>query len=125
MKDRLTQAIKQQAELFLLDAGEFFPFGSSIGSDNQIITIGAYIEDENDRPASLEVMSLLERSIHKELEQGRYLCGAIAVDVLLRENGKTYDALQIRFFEIGKEFVETFKYIIEEGRVRFFNDEHS
>jgi len=125
MKDRLIQIIKQQAEVFLLDAGEFFPFGSCIDSDNKIIPIGAFIEHENDRPASLEVISLLESGMHKELEQGRYLCGAIAVDVLLKENEKTFDAMQIRFFEIGKEYVETFKYIIEEGRVEFDNEPNS
>jgi hypothetical protein len=119
MKDRLTQIIKQQAELFLLDSGEFFPFGSSIDADNQITPIGAYIEDKNDKPASLDVINLLEKDIRDEIESGRYILAAIAVDVLLRENGKSFDALQIRFFEIGKEYTETFKYIIEKGRVRF------
>ena len=45
-KERLGKAIKLRAEAFLLDAAEFFPFGTYINKIGTLIPCRAYAEDE-------------------------------------------------------------------------------
>ena len=59
----LIKVIKQQAELFLLDAREFFPFGTCLGPHDEIIPIAAYMDDKDDRPKSQPLIEMLENSI--------------------------------------------------------------
>ena len=117
---KLINVIKQQVELFILNAGEFYPFGSCIDKNDNIIPIGAYIEDENDRPPSLELISLLEKSIRKGILNENFTIGAIAIDVVIKEYGESYDAVEIRFFEVGKEYKMHFKYTCKNKHVEFF-----
>nr|WP_294796222.1 hypothetical protein [uncultured Mucilaginibacter sp.] len=119
-KDLLTKWIKQQAESFLLDAREFFPFGTYINKMNEVIPCSAYLEDENDQPGSLPLIKMLEDFYKKGLESGNVLIGAIGIDVVLNERGKKHDGLQIRFFENGSESTETLKYVISDDHVDFY-----
>ena len=119
-KDLLINWIKQQAEVFLLDAGEFFPFGTYINKNNKVVPCSAYIEDVNDRPESLPLIKMLEDFYKKGLESGNVLIGAIAIDVVLNERGEKHDGLQIRFFENGSESTETLKYVISDDHVDFY-----
>jgi hypothetical protein len=115
----LVKVIKQQAEVFLLDAGEFFPFGTCIGKDNAIMPIAVYIEDENDRPESKPMMEILENNIKNGLVNGDYMIGALAYDVFVHENEEKFDAIVVRIYE-NDNFVETpFKYRIYENHVEF------
>ncbi|WP_426670939.1 hypothetical protein ACPPVU_06840 [Mucilaginibacter sp. McL0603] len=115
----LVKVIKQQAEVFLLDAGEFFPFGTCIGKDNAIIPIAACIEDENDRPESEPLIEMLENNIKSGLANEHFIIGALAYDVFLHENQEKFDAIVICIYE-NDNFVKThFKYSIHESHVEF------
>lgn len=108
--ERLTASIKQQAEAFLNAAGEFYPFGSYINKANHIIPLAAYVEDENDNPPSLPLIDMLENYTKEMIGNGQCVMGVIAVNVLLKEGGQTFDAVQIRFFEKDNEFTHAVKY---------------
>jgi hypothetical protein len=117
--EKLINGIKQQAEIFLLDAGEFFPFGSSIDINDNFIPIGAYLNDENDRPESLPLIAILEKGIREEIENGSYVIAAIAVDGLIKEGEQPFDVIQIRVFEADRTYIILFKYIVEGENVKF------
>jgi hypothetical protein len=117
--ERLINGIKQQAEIFLLDAGEFFPFGSGIDVNDNFIPIVAYLNDENDRPESFPLIALLEKGIRKEMENGTYVIAAIAVDGLIKEGEQSFDVIQIQVFEADRTYIILFKYFVEEESVEF------
>jgi len=118
-EERLINGIIQQAEVFLLDAGEFFPFGSSIDVNNRFIPIGDYLNDKDERPESLPLIALLEKGIKNELENKRYIIAAIAVDGLIKESGRSFDVIQIRFFEAERTYNILFQYFVEGKKVKF------
>ena len=117
--ERLINIIKQQAEIFLLDAGEFFPFGICIGKNNEAIPIAAYIEDVNDRPESQPLIEMLEKGIETELAEGSYIIGALVYDAFVKENQTKSDAIMIRIFENDNFTEKRFKYHIHENHVEF------
>ena len=115
----LIKVIKEQAELFLLDAAEFFPFGTYINSKNEVVPFSAYIEDINDRPQSQPLIDMLEKGIKTRIKNGECIVGALAFDVLINENQQKFDAIMIRIYE-GDNFVEKyFKYYIHEQYIEF------
>jgi hypothetical protein len=115
----LINVIKQQAEMFLLDAGEFFPFGALINKENKIIPTAAYLEDENDGPQSQPLIEMLEESLKRGLANGDYIIGAVAFDILFTENDEKYDAIAIRIYETDAFSERVFKYYIHENHVEF------
>ncbi len=118
---RIVNIIKEQAETFLLMANEFYPFGAYINKKNSIIPLGAYLE--NDQPPSLEVMTLLEKAIVDHIQKGDCILGAIAIDVYVSFNDKKHDAIEIRFFEAGKDtYKRHYKYEITDKQVQFLDD---
>lgn len=90
-----------------------------INSKNEIVPLGAYIEDVNDQPVSQPLVDMLERGIRTRINNGDCIIGALAFDVLISENQQKFDAIMIRIFE-NDNFVETsFKYHIHENYVEF------
>ena len=115
--EKLIEVSKVQAEAFLLNAGEFYPFGNYINKEDKIKPALIYLE--NDMPQSQEVIEVLEKLFESELTDD-YKWAALAVDVLLTENDEKADALQIRFFEAGKEVNKIYlKYIVNKKHVEF------
>lgn len=105
--------------MFLLAAQEFYPFGTCIGKENNVIPIAAYIEDENDRPQSKPLIELLENSIKKGIINGDYLIGALAYDVYMTENEEKFDAIMICIYTNDSFEKKHFKYYIHEKHVEF------
>jgi hypothetical protein len=115
--ERLINVSKTQAEVFLLDAGEFYPFGNYINKENKIVPV--LINLENDMPQSQEVIEVLAKSFKSELIN-KYKMAAMATDVLLTVNNEKVDALQIIIFEAGKEIAEIYlKYIVNKNNIEF------
>lgn len=116
--ERIVQVIKQQAELFLLNAREFYPFGTYINMNDKIVPVGAYPGGEH--PASADVIDLLERGYNKKIQNNECKIGAIALDIFINQNGEKYDGIEIRFFEPGKDiYSQVWKYLIKDGYVEF------
>ena len=118
-EETLIKVIKQQAEIFLLAAREFFPFGTCLGPNDEIIPIAAYIDKKDDRPQSQPLIEMLENSLKKGLANGDYIIGALAFDALINEKGRKYDAVIIRIFEKDNMIEKHFKYFIHEDRIDF------
>jgi hypothetical protein len=119
--NKVTNTLKLQAELFLLDAGEFFPFGTYINKDSEIVPVGAYVENENDRPPSSEVIELLEKAFNFRIENGECKIAGIAIDINIKENNAIYDGIEMRFFEPDKKIYKRYlKYQINKNSVDFF-----
>lgn len=117
--ETLIKIIKQQAEVFLLDAREFLPFGTYINGKNEMVPLGAYIEDVNDRPKSQSLIDMLERGIRTRMNDGECIIGALVFDVLISENQQKFDAIMIRIFENDNFVEKPFKYYIHENHVEF------
>jgi hypothetical protein len=117
--ETLIRYIKLQAEVFLLNAQEFFPYGTGIGKDNNIISIAAYIEDVNDRPESAPLIEMLERNIKIGIAKGDFLIGALAYDIFITENEEKFDAIMICIYENDNFEKRHFKYYIHDSYVEF------
>jgi len=113
----ILSVIKEQVKLYLLDAGEFFPFGTYIDRRGDIKPFSAFLEHRNDQPSSLELIGLLESYIDKNLS---YIIAAIAIDVTIKENGESVDAVEVRFFEGNRAYTKHLKYVIQTNDVKFF-----
>lgn len=59
--EKLIAAIKEQVQMFLLDAGEFYPFSTCIDKNNQIKPVSAFLGV--DFSSSLELIFLLEKEL--------------------------------------------------------------
>jgi hypothetical protein len=116
--ERLVSILKLQAEAFLLDAREFYPFGTYIDMEDKIVPVGAYLGDGH--PMSLEVIEFLEKTFAIRLQKGECKIAAIAIDSYMKQNDEKYDGIEIRFFEVGKEvYKKYFIYIIKDSYVEF------
>jgi hypothetical protein len=117
--ERLLNIIKQQAEIFLLDAREFFPFGTYINSKNEVVPLSAYIKDANDRPESQPLIDMLEQWIRTCINNNDCVIGALAYDVVMTKNHEKFDVMVIRIYENDKFLEHYFKYDIYEDHVTF------
>ena len=115
--NKLVNSVKDQAQIFLLDAGEFYPFGCCIDKMNQLKPIGVYLE--NDNPSSSELISLLQKSIRAGVENGLYEIAVVAIDVNINENNIDHDAIELRFFEVSGEYKNYIKYLPHGTHVEF------
>ena len=121
--ETLIKVIKQQAEVFLLDAHEFYPFGTAIDKENNIIPLAAAIEAENDRPESQPLIDKLDNHILNGIKNGEYIIGGSAYDILMNKNQEKFDAMLIRVYENDRFVERFFKYYIHEDKVKFFEIE--
>ncbi|MFD0766128.1 hypothetical protein ACFQZI_14790 [Mucilaginibacter lutimaris] len=122
---KLVDVIKQQAELFIVEGGSFYPFGTCIDKLGEIKPIGAYLEGNDPSPS--ELISMLEAHFVKGLNNGLFNICAIAIDVSIKEKDKSYDALEIRLFNLEKDDVDKlyYKYKVKGKKVQFTPQEIS
>ncbi|WP_222536961.1 hypothetical protein [Pedobacter polysacchareus] len=114
----LISLIKEQVQTFLLDGGEFYPFGTCIDKNDQLVPVSAYLDGEF--PSSLELISMLEKRFREKVEKGEYKVAAIIIDVTVKEDGVGYDAIEIRFFEPNShERKEYIKYTKHSNYIEF------
>ncbi|KIO75690.1 hypothetical protein TH53_19240 [Pedobacter lusitanus] len=115
---KLTLIIQEQVQMFLLDAGEFYPFGTCIDKNENVKPVGVYLD--NDNPTSLEVISLLEENMKRGVENGQYKIGAVVIDVTIKEGEVNFDAIEIRFFEPdNQEYKRRIKYKTYGSHIEF------
>ncbi|WP_423147023.1 hypothetical protein [Rubrolithibacter danxiaensis] len=116
--DRLIKSIKEQVQLFLLNSGEFYPFDTSIDETNNIKPIGVYLE--NDNPSSSELINVLEKYIQKGIKNGQHIIAIIVIDVTIHQEGRPFDAIEMRIFERDKEPLKQYlKYKMHHNFVEF------
>ena len=114
----LISLIKEQVQTFLLDGGEFYPFGTCIDKNDQLVPVSAYLTEEF--PSPIALISILENSFREKVEKGELKVAAIIIDVTVKEDGIGCDAIEIRFFEPNnQERKEYIKYTTHSTYIEF------
>lgn len=110
--EKLLDAIKEQAELFLIENGEFAPYGTYIRANGDLTYIGAYSETTD----SEEMYDILLNAFYNNLKDEDVRICAIGLDG--KYEGK--DVLIVEFIlsqEDRYKFV--YPYILENKTVTF------
>jgi len=88
-----------QAENFLNEAGEFYPFGAVIDTKGDLKPVGIYFGEEY--PDAGEVIDKLGIALYEGLEKGNYKIVGMGIDVYLPgEEDKKRTAIEIRIMDI-------------------------
>lgn len=66
--------------IMLEDSGEFLPFGARVDSNGEVMAVGGQIEGQ-ERPRAQELYEFLLKAQRSELESGRAIATAVAVNV--------------------------------------------
>ncbi len=82
--EELVENIIWQADYFLKESGEFYPFASTLNQKGEIKPLGILLE--NDKPSPFEVLDELDKVLKKGKEKGIYKAFAIGVNVSLVAN---------------------------------------
>ncbi|BFO65397.1 hypothetical protein [Chryseobacterium sp. KCF3-3] len=110
--EKLLEAIKEQAELFLIENGEFAPYGTYIRANGDLTYIGAYSETTD----SEEMYDILLNAFYNDLKDEDVRICAIGLDG--KYEGK--DVLIVEFIlspEHRYKFV--YPYVLENKTVTF------
>ncbi|MDC8102656.1 hypothetical protein [Chryseobacterium rhizosphaerae] len=110
--EKLLEAIKEQAELFLIENGEFAPYGTYIRANGDLSYIGAYSETAD----SKEMYDLLLNGFYDDLKDEDIRICAIGLDG--RYEGK--DVLIVEFILSPEDrYKFMYPYILENKTVTF------
>lgn len=92
----LVENIIRQADYFLKECNEFYPFATVIGRKGEIKPFGILLE--NDRPHPEIVLKELQKVLASGLSLGEYQAYAIGINVSLNQEKSVQDAIEIRIF---------------------------
>jgi|GEM_PF-660108 len=92
MKQELVENIIWQADYFLKEIGEFYPFASVINRKGTLKPLGILLEKE--KPEAAEVLKELYQVLESGLEKGEYQAYAIGINVLLDREKLNKDVLE-------------------------------
>jgi hypothetical protein len=106
----ITTYIKRQIEAFIVEMDDFYPFGAAVTNDGELKPLAAYLDDDETSVEAL--LPILENHIQTHIGNYKYRLCAIALSVLIKENGSSFDAVQIRFYQNSKETAQVnYKYL--------------
>lgn len=121
--ERLKENVIFQAQHYLKEFGEFYPFAAVIESNGELKPTSVYFGEEN--PVSIDVISNLEKALQKGIKDNGYKAVAICVDVMtIPPYGKQkMDAIEIR---IDQEKSDNLNFYIpyeklESGEYKFYD----
>lgn len=110
--EKLLEAIKEQAELFLIENGEFAPFGTYIRSNGDLTYIGAYSETTD----SMEMYDILLRGFYDDLKDEDVRVCAIGLDGKYQE----MDVLVVEFILSPEDkYRHLYPYVLGKDKVVF------
>lgn len=95
----------EQAQVFLREMGEFFPYATVIEPDGEVRPLALYAEGDELDP--IWMSGKLHELLEKELDQGKIDGYVICVNVLVREpdNGIKVDAASLQLVQRGHHTV--------------------
>lgn len=108
---KLKELMIEQATAFIEDAGEFFPYGTVVKSNGEIVPIGVY--DNVEHLSSDKVIDVLEKEIFTQIIKNKVVFAGIGIDVIINvenEEGvsEKRNALMIKTSVDGKEWKDEF-----------------
>ena len=120
--EKLMNAALPFAEQMLKRYGEFFPFGSAMRPNGEIVSVGGKAEQE--RPPSAQVIKLLRDGFAAAAKKGEYKATAIVYDVrvVIPDTGAKSDAVAVALdHRDNYSVVVMFPYTVKDGRVSLGN----
>lgn len=110
--EKLLEAIKEQAELFLIENGEFAPFATYIRANGELTYIGSYSETTD----SSEMYDILLTGAYEDLKDEDIRAYAIGLDG--KYQGK--DVLVVEFILSPEDkYQAMYPYTLENKKVTF------
>ena len=106
--DELTNLLLPFAQEMLKKHGEFFPFGGSMNTSEEIAYVGGHTADE--QPSSQDVIDLLLRGFREQAKSSDLRAAAICFDVRTIPPGQSVkaDAICVRLEHSNGEAVHVF-----------------
>ncbi len=99
--DTITNYIKRNIELFLTEMHDFYSFGAAILDNGELQPLAAHLDEDE---ASIEtLLPIFESHLEEKAANNEYRLGVMALAVLIKENGLSFDAVQIRFYSHGND----------------------
>lgn len=116
----LIKLMLDQAERYLQELGEFFPYGSVVNKDNELVTLGIY-SDEKLFNAKIAIDKIQTEIINK-FDNAEIIYGAIGIDGFI--NATNENVVFIKVTDNGVDWHQKhFVYSLDNGIVqldRFF-----
>jgi len=106
--DALLNDLLPFAERMLAEHSEFYPFGGSITSDGQHISVGA--KGSSDQPKSRELIDIMTNEFRSQASEGKIRAAGICFDVRVIPPGQIdkTDAIQLALERKGGDAVDVF-----------------
>ena len=88
-------AVLPFAEQLLREHGEFFPYGSALKVDGQLVSVAGY--DGREQPPSSDIIRLIKQGLVEGARCGEYVATALVYDVrvTLPSTGRKSDAIAV------------------------------
>ncbi len=102
-------------EVFLKDAGEFFPIGAIMDMDRNMSSLAGF--DGREQPPSEDIMTIIREGFSERVVKHSICASGLAYDVLVTDaNGAKEDAICIELDHIDDySIIVYFPYLIENG----------
>lgn len=98
--EAIRENIILQANSFLNEAGEFYPFGAVINTKGEMKPVGVYFGQEY--PDATDVIDRLGLALYEGLENGNYKIVGMGIDIYLpAENEEKRTAIEVRIMSIN------------------------
>lgn len=133
---KLFDSVFPFAKQMLTEHGEFFPYGEVMRQNNEIVSIGAKIED-GDQSSSSELIALLKSSFIKAGNAKEYKATAIIYDVIVNlpmineksdaiavdlDHEKGYSVIVFISYTVNEDTFEFGEIFVNKGRSAIFDD---
>lgn len=108
MTEKLVENIIWQADYFLKECGEFYPFASIINDRDEVRPLGILLK--NEKPSPFEVIEELSGVLKLGKEKGEYKAYAIGINISLNiPDASQQDAIEIRIQNEGMNDISTYQ----------------
>jgi hypothetical protein len=106
--DSLLNFLLPFAQDMLAKHGEFFPFAATMSVGGELAKAASYTGSE--RPASMEVLEVIEDGLRQSARNSEIRAAAVCVDARVQAPGTTEktDAIQVKFEHSDGEAIEVF-----------------
>ncbi len=118
--EKLINITIDQAEFFLKDAKEFYPFATVYTNDAEFKPVS--INSEENNPKSNIVLEELEKEIIAEFRKGDYLAVALGSDVYLNIENRKVTAIEIKYADAGESINVYIPYYFTENNELILED---
>lgn len=112
----ITNYIKRNIEAFLTEMDDFYPFGAAVLNNGELQPLSAYLDE--DEASTETLLPILENHLKEKVTNNEYRLGAVAIAILIKEDGLSFDGVQIRFYHPdGNLEYLNYKYLTDDKKI--------